>query len=283
MLFQGRNMKITNGRTRVWVDGNLNGGLLMLDTLEAWWIRCSIVLSSWGRMSTDETWRLFRTCASTSDGSWPANKRWCVTCRSGLWGSTTMFRPFLDLLRRLGLLTQQRWLLPSWSLLSMSLVSRRGVRIPDDEEWKHSDGYIKWFYRVCYHLIVSLAPVPEYIAPKPVYRRLLLSRSGPDILPIHCKSSAAWEPEWSMRWRFQRWLQIHSFSAFWRASGPIIQCLTRCRFHGGVGVRGSSNNKVLFYDFFIFVVFFMTFCRIWMWYIYICAFAVIFDNLVNFR
>jgi len=25
----------------------------------------------------------FRTCAGTPDGSWPANRGWCVTCRSG--------------------------------------------------------------------------------------------------------------------------------------------------------------------------------------------------------
>jgi len=124
MSFRGRNMKITNGRTRMWVDGNLKGGLLMLITSEAWWIRWSIVMSSGGRTSTDETWRLFRTCAGTPDGSWLANKRWCVTCRNGFWGSTAMFRLFPDLLRRLCLLPQQRWLLPSWSLLSMSLAGR---------------------------------------------------------------------------------------------------------------------------------------------------------------
>jgi len=48
-------MMITNGITRMWVDGNLNGGLLMLSTLEACWIRWSIVMSPGHRTSTDET------------------------------------------------------------------------------------------------------------------------------------------------------------------------------------------------------------------------------------
>jgi len=38
-----------------------------------------------------------------------------------------MFRPILDLLRRLGLLSQRSWSHASWSLMSMSLPSRRGV------------------------------------------------------------------------------------------------------------------------------------------------------------
>jgi len=79
-------------------------------------------------------------------------------------------------------------------------------------------------------------------------KRFLLSRSGPAILLIHCRSSATWETKWSMWWRFQRWFQIHSFSAFWRASGPSIACLTMSQFHGGgVGVIVlMSNSSVLF-------------------------------------
>jgi len=48
-------MKITTSLTRMWVDGNLKGGLLMLNTSEACWIRWSIVMSPGGRTSTDET------------------------------------------------------------------------------------------------------------------------------------------------------------------------------------------------------------------------------------
>jgi len=39
----------------MWVDGDLKGGLNMLITLEACWIRWSIVMLPGGRMSTDKT------------------------------------------------------------------------------------------------------------------------------------------------------------------------------------------------------------------------------------
>jgi len=81
-------------------------------------------------------------------------------------------------------------------------------------------------------------------------RIFLLTRRGPDILMIHCRSSAESEAEWSMRCRFQRWFQTHSSSAFWRASGPIIACLTISRLRGGgLGVIVHRST------FFIFVVF----------------------------
>jgi len=76
-------MQITNGLTRMWVDGHLKGGLLVLSTSEGCWIPWSIVMSPGGRTSTDETSLLFMTCAGSLDGSWPANRGWCVTCRSG--------------------------------------------------------------------------------------------------------------------------------------------------------------------------------------------------------
>ena len=40
----------------------------------------------------------------------------------------------------------------------------------------------------------------------------LLTRSGSDILSIHCRSLPACEAEWSMRCRFQRCFQINSSS-----------------------------------------------------------------------
>jgi len=47
-------MQITNDLTRMWVDGHLKGGLLMLSTSEACWIPWSIVMSPRGRTRTDE-------------------------------------------------------------------------------------------------------------------------------------------------------------------------------------------------------------------------------------
>jgi len=116
----------------------------------------------------------------------------------------------------------------------------------------HSDRYIRWFYRVSHPLIVNPAPESDIVIPRPVYQDILFDQDWPDILPIHCKSLPACETEWSMRCRFQRCFQIHYSSAFWRASVPIIACLTICRFHGGgLGVIvHRSSNSVLFYDLF---------------------------------
>jgi len=60
----------------------------------------------------------------------------------------------------------------------------RGELVPKDKEWKHSNGYIKWFYRVSHPIIVRLAPIPEYIVPKPVYQEVIVvqkwARDPPD-------------------------------------------------------------------------------------------------------
>jgi hypothetical protein len=158
-----------------------------------------------------------------------------------------MFRPFPDLLLRLCLLPQQMWLLPSWSLLCMSFPSSRGVT----RSQMMSLGSIQigtlsgsTMYPILSSstLLQSLTLQCQDLST----RIFLLTRTGPDILPIHCRSLAALEEEWSMRWGFQRWFQIHYSSAFWRASGPIMACLTNSRFRGGgLGVHRSSNN-VLF-------------------------------------
>jgi len=203
MSFRGRNMKITNGLTCIWVDGNLKGGLLMLNTSEACWIRWSIVMSPRGRTSTNETWRLFRTCAGTPDGSWPANKRWCVTCPSGFWGSTDMFRPFPNLLLRFCLLPHQMWLLPSWSLLCTLLASRR--RVTRSRTTSLGSIQIGTLGGSTVYPILSSSTLLQTLTLScwdMSTRILLLTRTGPDILPIHCRSSAAWETEWSMWWRF---------------------------------------------------------------------------------
>jgi hypothetical protein len=53
---------------------------------------------------------------------------------------------------------------------------KRGEPVLDDEPWKHSNGYIKWFYRVSHPLIVCPAPVPEYVVPQPVYQVILVEQ-----------------------------------------------------------------------------------------------------------
>jgi hypothetical protein len=113
--------------TRLWVDGNLIGAFLIVDTIEAQLIWWTIIMSFGGRTSLGETWRLSGPYAGTPDGSWPAKTRCVITCRNEFWGNTTMSKPFSDLLRRLGILSKRIWLWPSWNLLPMSLANRRGV------------------------------------------------------------------------------------------------------------------------------------------------------------
>jgi len=114
------------------------------------------------------------------------------------------------------------------------------AQVPDKEPWKHSDRYIRWFYRVSHPLIVNPAPEPDITMPRPVYQDILVNQDWalhpPDPLQVIS----------SMRCRFQRWIQIHYSSAFWRASVPIIACLSSSRFWwGGLGVHRSSSS-VLF-------------------------------------
>ena len=168
-----------------------------------------------------------------------------------------MFRTFPDLVLRLCLLPQQMWLLPSWSLLCMSFPNSRGVTM----SLTTSLGSIQISTlggSTVYPILLSSTLLQSLTLSSrdPFTRIFLLTRTGPDILPIHCRSLPACVTEWSMRCRFQMSFQIHYSSAFWRVSIPIIVCLTICRFHGGgLGVIAHmSSSSVLFYD-----LFFMTF------------------------
>jgi len=38
-------------------------------------------------------------------------------------------------------------------VLRVVSLQQRGEPVPDDEPWKHLDGYLKWFYRVSHPLI----------------------------------------------------------------------------------------------------------------------------------
>jgi len=78
----------------------------------------------------------------------------------------------------------------------------RAHQVPGDEPWKHSDRYIRWFYRYPILLSSTLLQSLTLSCRDLATRIFLFTRSGPDILPIHCRSLAASEAEWSMRWRF---------------------------------------------------------------------------------
>jgi len=51
---------------------------------------------------------------------------------------------------------------------------QRGALVPDDEPWKHSDSYIRWFYRVSHPLIVNPALESDIVMPRPVYQDILV-------------------------------------------------------------------------------------------------------------
>jgi len=64
----------------------------------------------------------------------------------------------------------------------------RGHQVPDDEPWKHSDRYIRWFYRVSHPPIVNPAPEPDIVMPRPVYQDILVdqdcAKHPPDPLQV---------------------------------------------------------------------------------------------------
>ena len=53
---------------------------------------------------------------------------------------------------------------------------QRGGQVPDDEPCKHSDKYIRWFYRVSHPLIINPAPEPDIVMPRPVYQDILVDQ-----------------------------------------------------------------------------------------------------------
>jgi len=84
----------------------------------------------WTCMSWDlhgETSCLYMTSVGFLVGSWSAKKRSAFTCQRRFSGSTTISWPFIDLLRRLGLLNKRMWLWPFRILWCMSLTRHRGV------------------------------------------------------------------------------------------------------------------------------------------------------------
>lgn len=159
---------------------------------------------------------------------------------------------------------------------------RRGRQVPDDEPWKQTERYVRWFYRVSHPLIVNPAPEPDIVMPRPVYQDILVdqewARHPLDPLQVIGRMR---EREWSMRWGFHRWFLIHSSLAFWRASVPTIVCLSSIRFRrGGLGVhRRTSSVRTTFYDFF-FGYICSIFSTFWLYDIYICAVAPLYDICV---
>jgi len=135
--FWGGVRKITCVLTRLWVNGNLSGAFLILDTTEAQLIWWSMLMSSGGHTRLDETWRLFETYAGTPDGSWLTKTRCVVTCRSEFWGCTTMSRPRTTIAE-----LAPEDVVMAFMEFVVDVLSRqeRGDPVPKDEGWKHSKG-----------------------------------------------------------------------------------------------------------------------------------------------
>jgi len=53
---------------------------------------------------------------------------------------------------------------------------QRGDQVPNDKPWKHSDRYIRWFYRVSHSLIVNPAPESDIVMSRLVYQDILVDQ-----------------------------------------------------------------------------------------------------------
>jgi len=60
--------------------------------------------------------------------------------------------------------------------LHVSAQQQKGDQVPYDEPWKHSDRYIRWFYRVSHPLIVNPAQEPDIVMLRPVYQDILVDQ-----------------------------------------------------------------------------------------------------------
>ena len=133
---------------------------------------------------------------------------------------------------------------------------QRGHPVPDNQSWAHTKGYMRWFIRVSHPIVNPHAPIPHYeLMPLLVLslltRRLLLSSSGPDILPTHTRSSAASGPEWTVQWGILMCFVIQRRLCAWCSAYSLSgACWSRCRLHGGVGVHGMDQYDLcsFFYD-----------------------------------
>jgi len=73
---------------------------------------------------------------------------------------------------------------------ALHVVSQQesGHQVPDDKSWKHSDRYIRWFYRVSHPLIANPALEHDIVISRPVYQDILVdhewARHPPDPLQV---------------------------------------------------------------------------------------------------
>jgi len=71
----------------------------------------------------------------------------------------------------------------------------KGNLVPEDEVWRHSKGYMNWFYKLSHPLMISLAAVPHYTTHVPPYEEVIVEQQWPYTIPTHYRSSTMSEPE----------------------------------------------------------------------------------------
>jgi len=150
-----------------------------------------------------------------------------------------------DLLRWLGILRHQIWLWPSWSLLSMSLASRRGVI----RSWRTRCGSMRWgtWNGSTVYFILLWSSLRYYTTHVPPYKEVSVeqqcARQVPELLQIIENIIARVDN--TLGFLICMW--ILSLPALWRASSLSIALCRRCRFPGvGVGVIVHMRSKILF-------------------------------------
>jgi len=51
-----------------------------------------------------------------------------------------------------------------------------GNLIPEDDVWKHTKGYMKWFYKVSRPIMIAHVAVPDYTAHVPPYEEVIVEQ-----------------------------------------------------------------------------------------------------------
>ena len=52
----------------------------------------------------------------------------------------------------------------------------KGDPVPEDEVWKHSKGYMNWFYKVSHPLMIAHAVIPDYTVLVPPYEEVIVKQ-----------------------------------------------------------------------------------------------------------
>ena len=59
----------------------------------------------------------------------------------------------------------------------------RGTPVLEDEVWKHSKGYMRWFYKVSHPIMIAPTAIPDYTAHVPPYEEVIVEQQWARQLP----------------------------------------------------------------------------------------------------